>query len=92
MASEDRVTKAGTPERWSRIVTYRPGEDGTVQSIRDDGFEDSALVHDVAWALIHRNAADAWHQAKDGRGSTLQYHMVANLLNPDMLAELVVPE
>lgn len=89
MATEDRVTKPGTPERWSRIVTYRPGEDGQVQSVRDDGFEDSNLVHEVAWNLIHRNAAEAWRKAKDGTGSTLAYHMVANLLNPEMLAQLV---
>lgn len=89
MAIEDRVTRPGTPERWSRILTYKPDADGAVQSVCDDGFEDSNLVHDVAWSLIHRNALDAWNDAKAGRRSTLHYHMTANLLNPDMLAQLV---
>lgn len=89
MASDDRVTKADTPERWSRIVTYRPGEDGSVQSVRDDGFTDSNLVHEQAWAVIRRNAAEAWQQVRAGRKSPLHYHMVANLLDPAMLAQYV---
>ena len=89
MAADDRVTKPGAPERWRQIVTYKPGEDGQVHSVRDDGFTDSNLVHDVAWQVIHRNAADAWQQVKAGRKSPLFYHMVASLLNPDMLAQLV---
>ena len=89
MASEDRVTRAGTPERWSRIVTYKPNAEGRVEGIRDDGFEDSNLVHEVAWQVIHRDAAEAWRQVREGRKSPLYYHMVANLLNPQMLAREV---
>lgn len=89
MPGDDRVTKAGTPERWSRILTYRPGADGHVEARRDDGFEDVGMVHDRAWEIIHRDAADAWQQARDGRSSPLYYHMVANLLDVEGLAQCV---
>jgi hypothetical protein len=89
MPADDRVTKAGTPERWSRILTYRPGADGHVEARRDDGFEDVNAVHDRAWRMIHREAADAWREVAEGRRSPLYYHMVASLMDAEGLAQYV---
>ena len=89
MAAENRVSQVDTPERWSDVVTYQPRKDGQVQQVRDDGFTESVHVHRQAWAIIRRNAADAWQEVRAGRKSPLFYHMAANLLEPGMLAEYV---
>jgi len=86
MPVDQRVTRPGAPERWQRIVTYRPDEQGRVVARQDDGFEESRLVHERAWEVIHRDSARAWEEVRAGRRSPLFFHMVANLMHPDDLA------
>lgn len=86
MPVDERVSQPGAPERWQRIVTYRPDDQGRVRACQDDGFEKSRLVHEQAWEVIHRDAARAWEEVRSGRRSPLYFHMVANLMHPDDLA------
>ncbi|MBP7124813.1 hypothetical protein KBD49_00420 [Myxococcota bacterium] len=87
MPVDERVTRPGAPDRWQRIVTYRPDDQGRVVARQDDGFEESRLVHEQAWEVIHRDSARAWEEVRAGRRSPLYFHMVANLMHPDDLAE-----
>lgn len=87
MAVDERLNRPGPPERWRRIITYRPDDQGRVRPRQDDGFEESLLVHEEAWKVIHRDARQAWEEVRGGRQSPLYFHMVANLMLPEDLAQ-----
>lgn len=68
-------------------VLYAEDADGRYVAVPSNGWEAEEIVLDQAIAEFEQRAADAWQRARDGTGSTLEYHMYRERMDLVLLAQ-----
>jgi hypothetical protein len=68
-------------------LLYAQDEDGRYVRAPSSGWEAEEIVLDQAIAEYQHQAADAWQRARQGRASTLEYHMYRERMDLVLLAQ-----
>jgi len=68
-------------------LLYAVDDKGRYVKAPCSGWEAEEIVLDQAIAEYERQAADAWQRARDGRASTLEYHMYRQRMDLVLLAQ-----
>jgi len=68
-------------------LLYAVDEQGRYVPAPCNGWEAEEIVLDQAIAEYVRMAADAWQRAREGRASTLEYHMFKQRMDGVLLAQ-----
>lgn len=83
----DEKDPGRAPGRWEKVVSYVRNDNGHIQSVLDDGFVESNMVHSEAWNIILTALGQARAEVEAKKRSPLYYHMVSNLFNERMLSQ-----
>lgn len=68
-------------------ILYAEDDQGRSVAAPSDGWEAEEIVLDQAIAEYTQHAADAWQRAREGHGSTLEYHMYRERMDVLLLAQ-----
>lgn len=89
-ADTDTQTK---PEKQAQSITdglhtlnYRANDSGQIGTETHDSWQPVNEVNQQAWEEIERHIRQATDKIASGRASCLYYYMVANQMNPSLLA------
>ncbi len=70
-----------------RDVNYAVDEDGHYQAVLSDGWTPKAEALDLAWSEVDLQCEEILERIKAGESSPLEYHMVKNLMNVELLSD-----
>lgn len=68
-------------------VLYALDEHGRYVATSCSGWEAEEIVLNQALAVFQEQATAAWERARQGQGSTLEYHMYHQRMDPVLLAQ-----
>jgi hypothetical protein len=93
MDAETKTETETDPQKQARSITdglhtlnYRPNGSGQIATETLDSWQPVNEVNQQAWEEIERHIARATRKISSGRASCLYYYMVANQMNPPLLA------